>query len=530
MKLRLQSVDMLPESTKAGADGLHGKGAFGTAMEEMMARSGSGPSRVETPNALLRQQPQIGSYPGTAQFGQGSDDLSGDIHAPKELPAGGPFAHLTLLAEQSAQTKEQSSQTPDAKVSSLLGQPPPELMRQSRTGPAPHMQGPAVQALRAKSHDVARMKAPSPHESHKAATMRNAQMHPVDAQGTGLLPVVLQPIDGAMPTRGSQPDRPASRSGESMSAPLASNSKALSGQVRIQTSRGPGYGNPHGTPLRASAAETISRPPKAVSFPGGNASQSVGPDINGKNSTEPQLSLQSSGKVRAGAVTPSNPPFRLQAGRSTDGVEADTKQADMRALQDTEKKIGTTEVQPDVKSGGAGYPAPTPPIAQHPVLPNVASAVTHGAEKAMASHPETSATQVLQKMDFAGASGPVQLRMDARRLDVGVSSSALGWVEVRATAGASGRVDATLHVQNEASAQVLADQSREISDYAREHSVQLGDVSVGVGTGDNTQERSQSTHTPNANETRVRKPARPLANAEQAHYVAEAVSLISVRA
>ena len=148
----------------------------------------------------------------------------------------------------------------------------------------------------------------------------------------------------------------------------------------------------------------------------------------------------------------------------------------------------------------------------------------------MAHHQETSATQVLQKMDFAGSSGPVQLRMDARRLDVGVSSGALGWVEVRATTGASGRVDAALHVQNETSAQVLADQSKEISDYAREHSVQLGEVSVGVGTGDNAQKQSQPAPTPNANESRVRKPQRPLANAEQTHPVGEAMSLISVRA
>ena len=88
-----------------------------------------------------------------------------------------------------------------------------------------------------------------------------------------------------------------------------------------------------------------------------------------------------------------------------------------------------------------------------------------------------------------------------------------------------------MHVQNDASAQVLSNQSREISEYAREHSVQLGEVSVGVGTGDNAQGQSRSTDTPDGNENssqkvrsgRWRMQSRP-------HYAAEAVSLISVRA
>jgi hypothetical protein len=122
------------------------------------------------------------------------------------------------------------------------------------------------------------------------------------------------------------------------------------------------------------------------------------------------------------------------------------------------------------------------------------------------------------------------LRADARRLDVGISSGTLGWVEVKATTSPSGRVDATLHVQNDASAQVLTSQSREISDYAREHSVQLGQVSVGVGTGDSARGQSHSTDTRSGNGSRVRGTAvRPLADTET-HHPADAVSLISVRA
>ena len=56
-------------------------------------------------------------------------------------------------------------------------------------------------------------------------------------------------------------------------------------------------------------------------------------------------------------------------------------------------------------------------------------------------------------------SGAIQMRAETRRLEVGVSSGELGWVEVRATSAASGRVDATLQVQNDSSAHVLASQS-----------------------------------------------------------------------
>jgi hypothetical protein len=135
-------------------------------------------------------------------------------------------------------------------------------------------------------------------------------------------------------------------------------------------------------------------------------------------------------------------------------------------------------------------------------------------------------------MDGATSSGAIQLRADARRLEVGVSSGSLGWVEVRATTGPSGRVDATLQAQNDVSAHVLAGQSSEISSYAREHSVQLGQVSVGVGTGESEQGESRSTHNgaQNGNATPAKEAMRPPSNPEQAYYAADAVSLISVRA
>lgn len=538
MKLRLQYADMLPASTKPGPDDFHGKGAFGTAMEEVMAASGSAlPLRVETPNALLRKPAQIGSYQGTAESKQAIDDSYGDTHVAHEvlaqqIQAGAKSAHLPQPAERSELTNSQGSQNPDAKPYSIPEQPPPERMREDPMSQASHMQSPVFRELHAKSHDVALIKGSSSHAIHKAEAMRNAPTHPVDGQASGVPPVVLQPIVGVMgviPMLRLQPAGPGSQSDRSQ--PLQSSSRAVDGQVRVKTAMPLSHGDLRSTPLVAPASPTMMQLPKTAAGPGGKVSESVPAGTNSANLTKQPPSSQSIGKSQTDGAVPPNQAFRPQAAHAAAGVDANAQQTDTRALKDAGKKIETAEVKSDVKTGGAGYPTTMPPIVQHPTLPNAVPTVIHAAGKATAMHPrETSATQVLQKMDFAGPSGPVQLRMDARRLDVGVSSGALGWVEVRATTAASGRVDATVHVQNDASAQVLSNQSREISDYAREHSVQLGEVSVGVGTGDNAQSQSRSANTPDGNETRVRRPERPLADAERTDYAGEAMSLISVRA
>jgi hypothetical protein len=267
-----------------------------------------------------------------------------------------------------------------------------------------------------------------------------------------------------------------------------------------------------------------------VTGKGGKLPELVSSNPNSEVSMKTHPAPQATGKVNTGVVPPDQalPPQRVH---STDGGENSGKQADPRALKDAEKGI-EIELKPEVKASATVLPTPAATTMQPPALPNVAPATTYGAERAMPMHrPEASAAQVLQRMDFAGSSGAVQLRADARRLDVGVSSGALGLVEVSATTGPSGRVDATLHVQNDASVRLLTNQSREISDYAREHSVQLGQVSVGVGTGDSAQGQSHSTDTRAGNETRARATAvRPPAETEQTRYTTDATSLISVRA
>ncbi len=163
-------------------------------------------------------------------------------------------------------------------------------------------------------------------------------------------------------------------------------------------------------------------------------------------------------------------------------------------------------------------PDPSPAMHRPEVLTEI-----HGAQ--------ASAAQVLQRMDTAAPPGALQLRADARHLDVGVSSGVLGWVEVRATAGSSGRVDAVLHLQNGSSAHMLTAQSKEIATYAREHSIELGQLSVDVGTGDGARGHSRSMQdAPRSGDEALGKRALKIAVSNEAPQPAEQVSFISIQA
>lgn len=179
-------------------------------------------------------------------------------------------------------------------------------------------------------------------------------------------------------------------------------------------------------------------------------------------------------------------------------------------------------------------PAPATTMFGHqPAASHVSTVITSYREEIApnAHRIETGATHVLQRMDSAVPSGVVQLRADTRHLNVGVASSSLGWVEVRATAGPSGTVDATLHAETTASAHVLAAQSKEMTEYARDHSVQLGQLSVGVETGDAARDGTHSAPESANNEklAPMNKDRNRLANREPG-LPHEEISLISVRA
>lgn len=239
-----------------------------------------------------------------------------------------------------------------------------------------------------------------------------------------------------------------------------------------------------------------------------------------------RLSKQEAGTTAIGVT----PPLQTKAAHFV--AESDQRtalQLNAGIPKDTKDKTGI-EQKSEAKVGIPAHPGLGPPAVEHPAVPNSLPATPHGTDKGIATNrSELNAAQMLQKMDMAASPGVMQLRTDARRLDVGVSSSTLGWVEVRATTGSSGRIDAMLQTQNDASAHVLAKQSTEIFNYAREHSVQLGQVSVGVGTGESRQNESRNHGGQDQNGPRTRGVMQSRANTEQANHAGDTVYLIDVR-
>jgi hypothetical protein len=140
---------------------------------------------------------------------------------------------------------------------------------------------------------------------------------------------------------------------------------------------------------------------------------------------------------------------------------------------------------------------------------------------------QNTASTVLQKMDTAVPVQTISLRADQRHLDVGVQSSALGWIEVRATSGASGSVDATIHVQNDAVARDIASHSGNIVAFARDHSIGVGQLSVGVGGGEGgSQEHGHSQQAAGKHPIEERGSAAPVSPIDES----PSISLISIRA
>jgi hypothetical protein len=271
---------------------------------------------------------------------------------------------------------------------------------------------------------------------------------------------------------------------------------------------------------------TVAQPQPKIAPTSGKLSESARSETNADLSDAHPVSVRI-GKADASTVASPNQLLHTQA-PSSEGLVTNAKQIDTHAETGTAKQAGS-EVPVDTHNHAIPLPAAT----QHQAVANPVPQGFHGAGKTIeGQRPQASAAQVLQRLDMAATPGAVQLRADARRLDVGVASGTLGWVEVRATTSASGRVDATLQVQNDSSAHVLASQSRAITDYAREHSAPLGELSVGVGTGGSGRDESRSSHSNghSGSGTQGREAMRPSTNDEHTYSPADTVSFISVRA
>jgi hypothetical protein len=548
MKMRLQIASVLPAPAKLEPGGSNGKGMFGATFQEMMGTSGSaGAGLGVMGQAWSGRQEQMGALFTKLRAGKATDESADEASlASQAAQTGTVFRGTPKLTDQSEaiggrivpQTgtegapRAKEPATEPALRDPTVGQPivpnrtPPRVTpSQNEPQAAPTTTG-AVSPLSASSSKDALQ-----HATNKAEAMHDGT-HAAADQALSVMPVVPQPIDFVVPVTALQPGEPqpapskpapnAISSGVHGQAALrrAPTQSMISDQAEVSGKSFAGLGSQ----MRAQAANTLAGE--------GREALHRTPSTKTDGSTGLQAASLTEKNISATAVASETQALQSKAAHPlAESIEATSSQMDVRALKDAPGKPGT-EVKSEVSLNVPVHAASGSPAVEHQP-PNLAPTILHEAAKTIATHrPDTSVAQVLQRMDGVTSSGVVQLRADARSLEVGVSSGSLGWVEVKATTGPAGRVDATLQAQNDASAHVLAGQSSEISSYAREHSVQLGQISVGVGTGDSAQGESRSTENGarNGNATPVKEAVGPPANAEQAYYAEDAVSLISIRA
>jgi hypothetical protein len=546
MKMRLQIASVLPAPAKLEPGGSNGKGMFGATFQEMMGTSGSGAGLGVMGQAWSGRQEQMGALFTKLRTGKATDESADEAGLASEAAQTGTvFRGTPKLTDQSEAIggrivpQSGTEGAPFAKEPATepalrdptVGQPivpnrtPPRVTPAQNEPQAASTTTGAVSPLSASSEDA------SQHATNKAEAMHDGT-HAAADQALSVMPVVPQPIDFVVPVTALQPGEP--QPAPSKSAPNAISS-GVHGQAALRRAptqpmisdqaelSGKSFAG-LGSQMRAQAANTLAGE--------GREAPHRTPSTKTDGSTGPQAASLTEKNISATAVASETPAPQSKAAHPlAESIEATSSQMDVRALKDAPGKPGT-EGKSEVSLNVPVHAAPGSPAVEHQP-PNLAPTILHEAAKTIATHrPDTSVVQVLQRMDGATSSGVVQLRADARRLEVGVSSGSLGWVEVKATTGPAGRVDATLQAQNDASAHVLAGQSSEISSYAREHSVQLGQVSVGVGTGDSAKGESRSTDNGarNGNAAPVKEAVGPPANAEQAYYAEDAASLISIRA
>ena len=148
-------------------------------------------------------------------------------------------------------------------------------------------------------------------------------------------------------------------------------------------------------------------------------------------------------------------------------------------------------------------------ITEHQAATHVPESAFDAPQRTIDVHrSQASGAQVLERMDLGSSSGAVPLRADARRLDVGISSGTLGWVEVKATTRHPAELTqrCTYKVTPRLRCSPV---TREISLTMRANIPFLGQVSVGVGTGDSAQRQSHSTDTRDGNGPRPEERRKP---------------------
>ncbi|MFL6428556.1 MAG: hypothetical protein ACJ71S_09965 [Acidobacteriaceae bacterium] len=565
MKMRLQIASVVAAPAKAQPGNAQEKGVFSATLQGMMRPADTAQTQVgasfpgakfdvNCDGALPSEAAQLESIGAVKKPGEPIEVLAVNVQQTWKGAENGSSA----LAKSHLQSGDMSEQIEGEIVPqpgtgrTVTGKEPPltePVMQPSiidrETVEGAIAQGSTAKVLRVppKQTDPARQPVAgttshlpvSAEDSSPQTTQKPAsrdETHAAPNQSPNIATPPLQLSDFVVPVAALQP-------GESTLAPSNTSSSVSSSRVRVQLPSGRG---PVRSTLSSQAAEAdksfVALGSQVVATTAGAASSEAGGPI-GRSASMISVHLAGSQsaplnkeKVSGTGVMATTQPLQSKvAAPITENGQSVASHVDAHTPKDAERKTGT-DVKPDIKANTPVHSIPDSAAVEHQVVPNFSPEILHGAEKGTATHrPETSAEQMLQKMDIAVSTGVVQLRADPRRLDVGISSSTLGWVEVRATASPSGRIDTLLQTQSDVSAHVLASQSSEISSYAREHSVQLGQVSVGVGTGDSTHGESRSTHQGGRDEnaTPSRGTMRSPVNAEQAHHAADAVSLINVR-
>jgi hypothetical protein len=558
MKVGLQLASALPALAKAGLPGSQDKGAFGTAMQEKMeggTPSGTGLLDVTVPGRPPKQsQPQLEEHLETGKSDRSTDGLAIEVQVaaqrvrngvPFGLPQQDAIQNELLKGRTAHSSNEERSPAPkevcSAQVMKVLSGEEPIIQR-TVVGKLPRVMSgegyehvePAVRGE--KPHPSLPANAPSRTRS-ETKTIRDKRIHSANGLSS---PVQLTQVLSADPLPNLVVPMSAQQSNEARQAP----SEAYSNDTHDHAHDGgeshrrsvspiaPNHVDPHGAQFVPSKPSMTTDVSTVAAGATGRFLHVPRSTANPAHSTDTAPAPLRNENASVGAIPAAREASRPRAAHPVDGVEVKAPPADAHTLKESEKKIAT-EMKPEMMATIPGYSTAAEVPTPQPGAQNLAPAVPQGTEKAMEAHrPEGSAAHVLQRMDMGVSSGTMQLRADARRLDVGVSSSDLGWVEVRATSGPSGRIDASLHVQNDVSAHLLSSQSKEISDFAREQSVPLGQLSVGVGTGD--RERGGSHPAPDRtrdeSETQTRGTARTPANQEGIYHLTDTVSFISIRA
>jgi hypothetical protein len=355
---------------------------------------------------------------------------------------------------------------------------------------------------------------------HKVGAVTQGPTNPALPYSPETLPAATIPAQCPIPVSVPQPDRPQQTFSEKNVQPaIHSLDKAGGSRRSVSVSRPEMMAPTTASNSRSELLQVAQEEPLPKKPATGIKSQPSGP---ARETTIPDTLPRSNQDVLPGPGV-----------HSKEGHETTAMQMDAHTSQET-GKTSSAVTKPVVGAQPTIHPALDQSPVQRPPSGNTPdpSPAMHWPEALTETHrAQANVAQVLQRMDTAAPSGAVQLRADARHLDVGVSSGVLGWVEVRATSSSSGSVDAELHVQTNSSAHMLTAQSKEIATYAREHSVELGQLSVGVGTGDSARGHPRSMQdAPRGEDTVPVKRALKAAVSNEPQQPAEKLSFISIRA